>query len=221
MKFHFSTILFINIIYYINILKVKTRHARCFMIPDKNSGVSGEVNFSQESENDPVMISAKVYGAKAVHGFHIHEKGSIEQGCMSAGAHFNPTYKDHGGLNGAVRHVGDMGNLISKDGKAIIYEFSNPNMSLFGNDNIVGRTCVIHANEDDLGKTENLESKVNGNSGPRLACGIVQTHDPLYSLIFGIIVLALGISLAFYYFVYYKRPDETNSNLAASEVKNI
>jgi Cu-Zn family superoxide dismutase len=31
---------------------------------------------------------------------------------------------------------------------------------------------VIHAGEDDLGRGDTPSSKVSGNSGPRLACGM-------------------------------------------------
>lgn len=32
---------------------------------------------------------------------------------------------------------------------------------------------VVHADEDDLGRGNNEESKITGNSGPRVACGII------------------------------------------------
>lgn len=218
----------INIFLILSIINpIASRKARCYMIPDPslNSGVSGEVNFNQESENAPVTIEAKIYGAsKGKHGFHIHEKNSIQDGCAATGMHFNPTSMQHGDLEGVIRHAGDMGNLISEDGRNIITKMQSKNMTLFGDESIIGRTCVIHALEDDLGTKEDAASKSNGNSGQRLACGIVQTHDPIYSLIFGIVVLLIGFSLAIYYFFYYKRAhveEEANNNLAAGEVKNI
>jgi len=207
-----------------------TRRARCFMIPDPslNSGVSGEVNFNQESETSPVTIEAKIYGAsQGKHGFHIHEKNSIQDGCAATGMHFNPTSSQHGNIEGLIRHAGDMGNLLSEDGRNIISKTQSRNMTLFGDESIIGRTCVIHALEDDLGSKDDAASKVNGNSGQRLACGIVQTHDPIYSMVFGIIVLFIGFLLAIYYFFYYKKShnahadDASQRNLATGEVKNI
>jgi Cu-Zn family superoxide dismutase len=204
-----------------------SRKARCYMIPDPTlkSGVSGEVNFSQDSEISSVLIESKIYGAtQGKHGFHIHEKNSIQDGCAATGQHFNPSATEHGDLEGLIRHAGDMGNLVSEDGRNIISKMQSRNMTLFGDDSIIGRTCVIHALEDDLGTKDDGASKINGNSGQRLACGIVQTYDPLYSLIFGIIVLLVGFLLAIYYFFYYKKShgDEgSQSNLADGEVKNI
>ena len=38
---------------------------------------------------------------------------------------------------------------------------------------IVGRSMVIHADEDDLGLGGNAGSLATGNAGERLACGII------------------------------------------------
>lgn len=204
---------------------IESRKARCFMIPDPNvkSDLSGEVNFSQDNESSPLIIEAKIFGsANGNHGFHIHEKNTIEGGCDSAGAHFNPKNMGHGGLQGDIRHQGDMGNLLIENGKTSKNQFQTSNMTLFGDDSIIGRTCVIHQNQDDLGKGDNAASKINGNSGTKLACGIVQMHDPLYSMIFGIVILALGLALALYYFIYYKKHhDIQHSSLPDTEVRNI
>ncbi len=202
------------------------RKARCYIIPDPvlQSSVSGEINFSQEDENSSVVVETEIYGTGLKkHGFHIHEKNTIEDGCANTGAHFNPLNKDHGGLDSSIRHTGDMGNLVSKDGRSIITEFQVANMTLFGDYSIIGRTCIFHELEDDLGTKDDASSKINGNAGKRIACGVVQPHDPLYSMSFGLIILSFGIILAVYYFFFYKkRPDDnTTTNLAVGEVKNI
>lgn len=46
-------------------------------------------------------------------------------------------------------------------------------ISLHGDQSIVGRSVVVHANEDDLGTTDHPESTKTGNSGPRIACGVI------------------------------------------------
>ena len=202
---------------------IKSRRARCFLIPDQNSGVSGEISFNQETEASLVKIEGKIYGAKlGNHGFHIHEKGTIEGGCANTGNHFNPSSSLHGNVTGTIRHAGDMGNIFS-DGKIIKVNIESKNMTLFGDNDIIGRTCVLHEKEDDLGLKDDKASKLNGNSGLRIACGVVQSYDPIYSMIFGIFVLGFGISLALYYFIYYKKKNliSDSRNLAGNEVKNI
>lgn len=38
-----------------------------------------------------VRITGSIMGlSQGQHGFHVHEKGDISKGCMSAGAHYNP-----------------------------------------------------------------------------------------------------------------------------------
>ena len=46
-------------------------------------------------------------------------------------------------------------------------------VQLFGVNSVIGRSCVLHKNEDDLGTTEHPDSKTTGNSGPRIACGVI------------------------------------------------
>ena len=215
-------ILILALILLININISVQKRGRCFMIPDKSSTISGEVSFEQENENSPVNIQIKVYGAKSIHGFHIHEIGSIEDGCISAGKHYNPLNKNHGGADTDERHMGDLGTIETKDGNSIVHKFTNDKVSLFGEYSILGRTCVVHALEDDLGEGGNEESFKTGNSGSRLACGIVQPYDPLYSIMFGISTLIIGVGLSFYYFFCYKKnPDISNATgLVENEVRN-
>ena len=42
-----------------------------------------------------------------------------------------------------------------------------------GDRSIIGRTMVIHADVDDLGKGGHELSKSTGNAGGRLACGVI------------------------------------------------
>ncbi len=74
------------------------------------------------------------------------------------------------------RHLGDLGNILSKDGKSrgIIYA---PNLTILkGKTAIIGRMIVVHEREDDLGKgigKFKKESLITGNAGPRVTCGII------------------------------------------------
>ncbi|MFW8314572.1 superoxide dismutase family protein, partial [Klebsiella pneumoniae] len=86
------------------------------------------------------------------HGFHVHEFGDNTNGCTSAGPHFNPCGKEHGAPCDENRHVGDLGNIeASGDGPTKVC-ISDKQISLFGANSILGRTIVVHADPDDLGK---------------------------------------------------------------------
>jgi superoxide dismutase, Cu-Zn family len=45
-------------------------------------------------------------------------------------------------------------------------------ITLYGARRIIGRSVVVHASVDDLGKGAGT-SLVNGNAGGRLACGVI------------------------------------------------
>jgi len=134
----------------------------------------GTVTFEQSAPGGPVTVSGEIKGLKAgEHGFHIHEFGDGTNGCMSAGAHFNPHGKTHGGPTDAERHVGDLGNVTAgADGVAKI-KLTDSMIALSGDHSIVGRSLVVHADVDDLGKGKHELSPTTGNAGARLACGVI------------------------------------------------
>jgi Cu-Zn family superoxide dismutase len=132
------------------------------------SKLDGVVVFRQKA--DYVLITVNVTGLKknAKHGFHIHEAGDLREGCKSCCAHYNPTNTEHAGLDGG--HAGDLGN-IKTDALGIC------NMSLktdkFSIDEIIGRSIIIHEDEDDLGLGNFEDSKTTGHSGARIACSVI------------------------------------------------
>jgi superoxide dismutase, Cu-Zn family len=152
-----------------------TRNAICILYPDNDSGVHGVVSFQQQNITSTTNIIAHVRGLKANsnHGFHIHEFGDLTEGCKSAGAHYNPFNKKHAGPLDKERHIGDLGNLKT-DEKGVAYmAVSDPYIKLFGDFSIVGRSCVVHADEDDLGRGSFPDSQTTGHAGNRVACGTI------------------------------------------------
>ncbi|XP_063705286.1 superoxide dismutase [Cu-Zn] [Culicoides brevitarsis] len=136
--------------------------------------VKGTIFFEQDAANSPVKVTGEITGlAAGEHGFHIHEFGDNTNGCTSAGPHFNPHGKDHGAPGDAMRHVGDLGNVTADASGVAKVNITDSQISLSGEHSILGRTVVVHADVDDLGKGGHELSKTTGNAGARLACGVV------------------------------------------------
>ncbi len=77
------------------------------------------------------------------HGFHIHVYGDYSAGCVSAGSHFNPNGKQHGGPNDENRHAGDLGNIeAGADGVANV-NITDCQIPLTGPNSIIGRSVVV------------------------------------------------------------------------------
>lgn len=107
------------------------------------------------------------------HGTHIHAVGSCTSpDFKSAGPHFNPEGKHHGLKNPAGPHAGDLPNLmVGSDGSADTTFTLDPALLGTGPTSIfqsAGTAVVIHAGPDD-GRSDPA-----GNSGDRIACGVVE-----------------------------------------------
>ncbi|XP_055629808.1 uncharacterized protein LOC129770774 isoform X2 [Toxorhynchites rutilus septentrionalis] len=143
------------------------------------SGVLGNITLSQPSCTEPVFIEVSVIGlTPGKHGFHIHEKGDLSDGCASTGGHYNPDKVSHGAPEDQVRHVGDLGNIVANEAGIAKTSFSDTVVSLFGARSVLGRAIVVHSGVDDLGKTNHPDSLKTGNAGGRVACGVIGVLSP-------------------------------------------
>ncbi|KAI8917689.1 copper/zinc superoxide dismutase [Powellomyces hirtus] len=139
-----------------------------------DSPATGTITFTQESENSPTIIEVDLKSlTPGKHGFHVHEFGDNTNGCTSAGGHFNPTQKTHGAPEDEVRHVGDLGNLTAGPDGTVKAKIQDSQVKLIGPTSVIGRTIVVHADEDDLGRTMHEQSKITGNAGARVCCGVI------------------------------------------------
>ncbi len=135
--------------------------------PTRGNSVSGVVHFLEVKGG--VQVTGEFMGLKpGKHGFHIHELGdcSAPDG-TSAGGHYNPLNKPHGGPDAAERHIGDLGNITADKSGHASYDRVDSHLSLNGPLSIVGRGVIIHAKEDDF------VSQPTGNAGARVACGVI------------------------------------------------
>lgn len=144
------------------------KSAVAFLQPTQGNQANGAVTFTQSG--DTVFAETKVTGlTPGSHGFHIHEKGDCSApDASSAGGHFNPGGEPHGAPQSAKRHAGDLGNLTADKAGEAALKIQVPGVTLAdGPNSIKGKSVVVHAMPDDL------TSQPAGNSGPRVACGLI------------------------------------------------
>lgn len=140
------------------------------LAPTAGNQVAGTVTFEPKSGGG-LRLVGEVSGLKpgSAHGFHVHEKGDCSSpDAASAGGHFNPAGRKHGDPAAGEHHAGDLPNLKA-DGKGVAkVAMDAPGLTLQGDGSIVGRALVVHQDADDY------QSQPAGNSGARLACGVIK-----------------------------------------------
>lgn len=139
---------------------------------DPKTDINGVIYFTEQ--DNLIRIHGEIKNLiPGKHGFHVHESGNLTHCCTSLKGHFNPTNSVHGGPNSDIRHVGDLGNIdVNSEGVANI-DFTDHLIKLNGTNSIIGRSLVIHEDEDDLGLGGNAESLKTGNAGTRIAYAII------------------------------------------------
>lgn len=100
-----------------------------------------------------------------IHGFHIHSgsvcNGTGETPFSAAGGHYNPGNCPH------PEHAGDMPPLFSNHG----FAWSSFYTDLFLPKDVVGKTVIVHARQDDF------TTQPSGNSGEMIACGEIKKYN--------------------------------------------
>lgn len=124
--------------------------------------IYGYILFRQYSKG--VLVTARLFGLPYDEflGFHIHEgnecSGTSMEEFVNTGGHYNPKGLQH------PYHSGDLPPLLSNNGEAYMSVLTNR----FTIQEIIGRTAVIHSNSDDF------KSQPSGNSGVKIACGVIK-----------------------------------------------
>lgn len=131
----------------------------------------GVVNLEQGRAG--VRIVGDLTGLPAgVHGVHFHQVGRCDgPEFTSAGGHFNPLARRHGLENPEGPHAGDLPSITAApDGSARV-DMLSPRVTLDDATTTLidadGTALVIHAGPDDQ------HTDPSGNSGARIACGVV------------------------------------------------
>ncbi len=120
-----------------------------------------------------VLINVTLTAAPAgVHAFHVHSVGKCEGPKFdSAGPHLGAPAKQHGFLNDAGPHAGDLPNVhVPADGK-LSFEVFLAGAALGQGSTLLdadGAALMLHAGADDY------RTNPAGAAGDRIACGVVE-----------------------------------------------
>lgn len=124
------------------------------------------------ARGDTVALRLSVAGfTPGPHGLHLHTVGRCDApDFATAGPHLNPEAKQHGRANPAGSHLGDMPNLdVASDGRGgltVVLAGTRDDLRALLFD-VDGTAVVVHANADDY------RTDPSGNSGTRIACGVL------------------------------------------------
>ena len=158
--------------------------AICVFTNNMNKKITGKVVFKETKRGLQIKINMSGI-SPGLHGFHIHQYGDLSEGCGSLCSHFNPTNSVHGGRDSPERHLGDLGNIIADKSGNVDMVIYDKFLTITGKYGILGRSVVVHADEDDLGlggldefgnvvdEKVRDESLKTGNAGKRIACGVI------------------------------------------------
>lgn len=144
-----------------------TRAAAAALVPTPvRSSTGAEVGSARvEPTASGARVVLEVRGmAPGTYGTHLHQVGRCDAPSFtSAGAHWNPTGRQHGTENPAGPHEGDLPNLVvGTDGTGRLE--ATVNGSIFDED---GTALMIHAAADDY------RTDPAGNAGARMACAVL------------------------------------------------
>lgn len=125
--------------------------------------INGSAQFWGTKYGVVCLVNVKGLPKQKFLGLHIHENGvcsptSPPNKFSEAGGHYNPTNALH------PNHLGDLPPLYSNNGHALMAVL----IDKFTINQIKGRTIIIHSQTDDFA------TQPAGNSGERIACGVIK-----------------------------------------------
>lgn len=165
--------------------------ARAEMV-DLDGEAVGTVTFTQMPQG--VVLRIQLEGlSSGWHAIHIHETASCEPPFASAGGHFNPGDEQHG-YDSDGTHAGDLPNLYVAEDGTVVAEIVSNRIALASDEptdvnvlnralgavesaaglrayNILGgngTAVIVHSGADDY------RTNPAGDSGDRIACGVIQ-----------------------------------------------
>jgi len=135
-------------------------------------GAAGQPLGSVRMWQTPGGVTFRIAAAglpHGIHGIHVHAVGRCDPpGFTTAGPHWNPAAKKHGLNNPAGPHIGDLPNVTVAANGVLQEAVTMPGASFASLLDADGSALVIHAKADDY------VTDPSGNSGDRIACGVIQ-----------------------------------------------
>ncbi|MBA2728913.1 MAG: superoxide dismutase family protein [Parachlamydiaceae bacterium] len=148
--------------------KVQPKQANALLNATHGNNAQGYVSFT-ETPGGVMIVGDFDFLEPGKHALHIHEYGDCSSpDGTSTGANYNPMGSKHGGPDFAIRHVGDLGNVVADEEGHAHYERIDHLIKLDGHHSIMGRSIAVHANADDY------ITQPAGNAGGRVACGKIE-----------------------------------------------
>lgn len=148
---------------------------------DTSTGVTGMATFTQSGDVLGIELTLDGVEPTTTHGFHIHAVGDCGRGdhdgdgfAEVAGAamgHYDPdNTMNHGGPRDPItaKHAGDLGNITVNANGSVTLQARSNQLSLSGDRPVIGLAVMLHSMPDDL------QTDPGGNSGDRIACGVVR-----------------------------------------------
>lgn len=133
------------------------------------SSIQGSMSFTQSGNNVNVTGTFSGLTPNSEHGIHIHEYGDCSAlDASSAGGHYNPHSGKHGKHDSYSSHAGDMPNIKVDTNGNSNYSATLSHFSLINEQNIMGKSVIVHRNKDDY------VTQPAGNSGERIGCGMIR-----------------------------------------------
>jgi Cu-Zn family superoxide dismutase len=132
---------------------------------DTGGNVVGWAEFTEDADGK-LHVNVHVKGLSAgLHGIHIHNTADCTPPFTAAGGHHNPLGATHGG------HAGDLPNLTVNEAGVGHLDATSERASLSNGPTSIfdanGSALIIHAGTDDY------VTDPTGNSGGRIACGVI------------------------------------------------
>ncbi len=149
----------------------ETKTATAKLLGTMNKDLRGTVRILETKRGLSVRADVRGLAPGSMHGLHIHETGKCQgPDFVSAGGHYNPETRPHGGPTAGSTHLGDLGNLVADKQGVATSEVLIPLKKGRDLDKLIGLSVIIHAKSDDL------STPPSGNSGDRMACGIIKAQ---------------------------------------------